>query len=81
MFSSLFLGLESAVVKVLDHRPVEKISNWCADVARIEPVGSCCTLVADEILKINESLFSRKEVALLVYGIALNWFFNYVEIL
>ncbi|KAK6178506.1 hypothetical protein SNE40_013287 [Patella caerulea] len=58
--------LESDVVKVIDHRPIEK--QWpvsCQTI--IEPVGSCCTLIADEILKNPDFPFDGI-VNVLLYG-------------
>ncbi|ESO95061.1 hypothetical protein LOTGIDRAFT_81753, partial [Lottia gigantea] len=41
--------LESSVVKVIDHRPISK--QWPTSVeCIIEPVGSCCTLIAEEVV-------------------------------
>lgn len=62
-------GLEDSVIKVLDHRPKDSKSNWSNDIARIELVGSCTTLVGDEILKKSEDILSNNhDVATLIYG-------------
>lgn len=64
-----YQGLESSVVKVLDHRPKDKKSKWTDDIARIELVGSCCTLVGDEIVKKNKNILSNNhDIANLIYG-------------
>ncbi|XP_075231394.1 exopolyphosphatase prune [Lycorma delicatula] len=61
-------GLENSVIKVIDHRPIDKKSNWSNEVVIIEPVGSCTTLVADEIIKENKNIMTNENVALLIYG-------------
>lgn len=62
-------GLENCTVKILDHRPRDKKSNWTDDIARIELVGSCSTLVADEIIKSHSSILANNpDIATLIYG-------------
>lgn len=60
--------LENTVVHILDHRPVDPCSKWDKNKVsiRIEEVGSCCTLIADEILR-DSVEFSCKELAYLLY--------------
>lgn len=45
--------LEKYVTEIFDHRPVDSSHVWDTDkvTVRIEPVGSCSTLVTDVILK------------------------------
>lgn len=58
--------LEETICKIFDHRPVDKGSKWAQHVeTRIELVGSCATLIADELLKVEGVLF--KELAYLLY--------------
>lgn len=44
------LPLEECVVRVIDHRSRERPESSFCNVT-VEPVGSCCTLIADEIFK------------------------------
>ncbi|KAK9869472.1 hypothetical protein WA026_003227 [Henosepilachna vigintioctopunctata] len=58
--------LKDTVCKIFDHRPVNESVKWPANVTvRIQPVGSCATLIVDEILKNDNLLF--KELAYLLY--------------
>ncbi|XP_066138266.1 exopolyphosphatase PRUNE1 [Euwallacea fornicatus] len=61
---------EQFVTQIYDHRPVDKSHVWNEDKVklRIEFVGSCCTLIADEILKTNENLLSSA-LAYLLYQV------------
>lgn len=59
--------LDSRVVHIIDHHTVdnpEKIAN-CK--TKIEAVGSCCTLVTEEILQNNEEIMDP-QIAMLLYG-------------
>ncbi|XP_050300795.1 exopolyphosphatase PRUNE1 isoform X2 [Anthonomus grandis grandis] len=59
--------LNSFVVQIFDHRPVDLSHKWVENVQiRIEAVGSCCTLIADEILNSDESILDRP-LAYLLY--------------
>lgn len=56
------------VTQIFDHRPVDTNVNWNKDNVkiRIEQVGSCATLIADEILKDTNQL--THVLATLLYG-------------
>lgn len=60
--------LKNNVVQIRDHRPVDKsIATWASTVdCVIKEVGSCATLIADEIIKTDASLLC-KETATLLY--------------
>lgn len=57
------------MIQIFDHRPFDTDSNWTNRniKLRIEEVGSCSTLIADEILRIDEN-FLIKNLAYSVYG-------------
>uniref|UniRef100_H3AM52 Prune exopolyphosphatase 1 n=1 Tax=Latimeria chalumnae TaxID=7897 RepID=H3AM52_LATCH len=58
--------LEGAVVEVIDHRPLErKRTPFCNMTA--EPVGSCCTLITERIVR-SAPEFLDRQVAGLLYG-------------
>lgn len=60
--------LQSSVVGVLDHRPLEPNAPTCeAGRMIVEPVGSCCTLVAEQVLARNPALLDPVTASLL-YG-------------
>lgn len=58
----------NCITQVFDHRPIDTSQSWDQSKVkiRIEPVGSCCTLIADEVLRIDESLLC-KPLAFLLY--------------
>lgn len=59
--------LDQYVVEIFDHRPIDKSVKWKQDVKRrIEQVGSCSTLICDEILKNCKEL--TNDLAKLLYG-------------
>ncbi|XP_018576374.1 exopolyphosphatase PRUNE1 [Anoplophora glabripennis] len=60
--------VESRVVEIFDHRPFDVNSKWKNQniKLRIEEVGSCSTLIADEILRRDES-FLTKDLAYMIY--------------
>ncbi|XP_066249968.1 exopolyphosphatase PRUNE1 [Euwallacea similis] len=61
---------EQFVTQIYDHRPIDKSHVWDENKVkiRIELVGSCCTLIADEILNTNENLLSSA-LAYLLYQV------------
>ncbi|GBM49912.1 Protein prune 2 [Araneus ventricosus] len=59
--------LDSRVVQIFDHHQIDNPDNLKKINAKVEPVGSCCTLVAEEILNSNASLMDP-QVAMLLYG-------------
>lgn len=60
----VFAGL---VDQIFDHRPVDSSYEWGPQVkVQIEPVGSCCTLIGNEILKSNLNILT-KPLAYLLY--------------
>lgn len=58
--------LKDTVNEIFDHRPLDQSTHWSSQVKmRIELVGSCATLIADELLREEGILF--KELAYLLY--------------
>lgn len=60
--------LKENIVQILDHRPVDisfKRNEKMHQVA-IQEVGSCSTIIAQEIFKHNEKLLNEK-IAILIY--------------
>lgn len=56
------------VDEIFDHRPVDSSYEWGPQVrVQIEPVGSCCTLIGNEILKSNNLNILTKPLAYLLY--------------
>ncbi|XP_033725960.1 uncharacterized protein LOC117315717 [Pecten maximus] len=64
---ALDAALEDAVTMVIDHRPRQRPEDDKVCVI-IDVVGSCCTLIAEELLINNENFVMDHEVALLLYG-------------
>ncbi|XP_023930608.1 protein prune homolog 2 [Lingula anatina] len=60
------VGLESAVSEVIDHRKREREESNGCDVL-IEPVGSCCTLIAEKLLS-DQNFVTDKLVGKLLLG-------------
>ena len=58
-------NLESSVVEVIDHHKLERPSGTAEML--VEPVGSCCTLVASVILSNARDLLNS-ELATLLLG-------------
>ncbi|KAJ8957074.1 hypothetical protein NQ318_007287 [Aromia moschata] len=60
--------LESTVTQIFDHRPIDPSTDWNKRNVKlkIEEVGSCSTLIAAEIFKVDENILS-KEMAYLIY--------------
>lgn len=63
------ISLKPFVVQIFDHRPIDPTCAWNESRVniRIEQVGSCSTIIADEILKKNKD-FLFKQLAYLIYG-------------
>ncbi|XP_057652241.1 exopolyphosphatase PRUNE1-like [Diorhabda carinulata] len=61
--------LESTVVNIFDHRPLESGTNWDQNKVEIvmNEVGSCSTLITDLFISSAEQLLS-KELAYLLYA-------------
>lgn len=59
--------MKSFVVEVIDHRPQDVSWYWPQQLATIEIVGSCCTLIARKILEYNPSIFTPS-ICNLLYG-------------
>ncbi|GFY45277.1 exopolyphosphatase PRUNE1 [Trichonephila inaurata madagascariensis] len=59
--------LDSRVVQILDHHEIDNPDKIKKLNSKIEPVGSCCTLVADEILNSNPAIMDP-QIAMLLYG-------------
>ncbi|XP_021376972.1 uncharacterized protein LOC110465466 [Mizuhopecten yessoensis] len=61
-------ALEDAVTMVIDHRPRQRPENDKVQVI-MDTVGSCCTLIAEELLvNNNDGFVMDQEVAVLLYG-------------
>lgn len=58
--------LKDYVTEVLDHRPIDPSSNITTQNQLIDPVGSCCTLIAHKILQNNSTM--TPEIAHLLHG-------------
>lgn len=61
--------LKDNIVAIFDHRPVEKTFKRSEKMEQVEihDVGSCATLIAQEIINHNQNLLSDK-IATLLYG-------------
>lgn len=59
--------LENRITQIVDHHAIEDPELINKLKTKIEPVGSCCTLVAEEIFKSNQSVMDA-QVAMLLYG-------------
>lgn len=59
--------LSSSVVEIIDHRPVVPDLNTSNIDVTIEPVGSCCTLIAKKILQRSPHLLTF-QICHLLYG-------------
>lgn len=58
--------LASSVVEIIDHRPRDAAWSWPSSLKlTLEPVGSCATLVANEILTKNPEMLDVQIRALL----------------
>lgn len=61
--------LKDNVISIFDHRPVDAAFKRTENIEQVEiqEVGSCSTLIAQEIIKHNENILSEK-TATLLYG-------------
>lgn len=60
--------IEKTVIQIFDHRPIDVSIKWTEDTEmRIEQVGSCSTIVADQIFLIDKQILF-KELAYMLYG-------------
>ena len=60
--------LNEAVVEIIDHHQVRKdsIASISSSAIKIEPVGSCCTLIAEKLFSSDFSM--NEEIAYLLSG-------------
>ncbi|GFU22549.1 protein prune homolog 2 [Nephila pilipes] len=61
------LYLDSRIVQIIDHHEINNPDKIKKLNSKIELVGSCCTLVAEEILNSNVSIMDP-QIAMLLYG-------------
>jgi inorganic pyrophosphatase/exopolyphosphatase len=59
--------LSASVVEIVDHHPQDPSWLWPQKKVVLTTVGSCCTLVANEVIKRCPQLISP-QVAMLLYG-------------
>ncbi|XP_057652242.1 exopolyphosphatase PRUNE1-like [Diorhabda carinulata] len=61
--------LESTVIQIIDHRPLDVNASWNENKVDliIEQVGSCATLIADQIISTADGLLFR-EIGYLLYA-------------
>jgi hypothetical protein len=59
--------LRTSVVEIIDHRPQDPAWLWSQQKVALTTVGSCCTLVANEVIQRCPRLISR-QIAALLYG-------------
>lgn len=59
--------LRASVVEVIDHHPQDPAWLWPQQKVVLTTVGSCCTLVANEVIQRCPQLISH-QVASLLYG-------------
>jgi inorganic pyrophosphatase/exopolyphosphatase len=67
--------LHLSVVEVIDHHPQDPAWLWPKQKVTLKKVGSCCTLVANEVVQRCPWLISP-QVAMLLYGesVVRHWF-------
>ncbi|XP_022901465.2 exopolyphosphatase PRUNE1 [Onthophagus taurus] len=58
VLSKHFEFLKNNVKRIFDHRPLDPKANWDKDIIDMRTVGSCTTLIANEILKNDISALS-----------------------
>lgn len=61
------LGMEMSVIEIIDHHKEEHNNRFPRAKVLIEPVGSCCTLVAEKLMKEKPDLLDEN-LAKLLYG-------------
>jgi inorganic pyrophosphatase/exopolyphosphatase len=59
--------LRTSVVEIIDHHPQDPAWLWSQQNVTLTTVGSCCTLVANEVVRRCPQLISH-QVAALLYG-------------
>jgi hypothetical protein len=59
--------LRTSVVEIIDHHPQDPAWLWSQQKVTLTTVGSCCTLVANEVIQRCPQLISR-QIATLLYG-------------
>jgi len=59
--------LRTSVVEIIDHHPQDPAWLWSQQKVTLTTVGSCCTLVANEVIRRCPQLINR-QVAALLYG-------------
>lgn len=59
--------LRTSVVEIIDHRPQDPAWLWSQQKVTLKTVGSCCTLVANEVIRRCPQLVDR-QIAALLYG-------------
>jgi len=59
--------LRTSVVEIIDHHPQDPAWLWSQQKVALTTVGSCCTLVANEVIQRCPQLISC-QVAALLYG-------------
>jgi inorganic pyrophosphatase/exopolyphosphatase len=59
--------LRTSVVEIIDHRPQDPAWLWTTQKVTMAEVGSCCTLVANEVVQRCPQLLGS-QVAMLLYG-------------
>ena len=59
--------LRTSVVEIIDHHPQDPAWLWSQQKVTLTTVGSCCTLVAKEVIQRCPQLISH-QVAALLYG-------------
>jgi len=59
--------LRTSVVEIIDHHPQDPAWLWSQQKVTLTTVGSCCALVANEVIRRCPQLINR-QVAALLYG-------------
>jgi len=59
--------LRTSVVEIIDHHPQDPAWLWSQQKVTLTTVGSCCTLVASEVIRRCPQLVNRR-IAALLYG-------------
>lgn len=59
--------LRTSVVEVIDHRPQDPVWAWKDTKISLQTVGSCCTLIAQNMINMNENCITS-QIAKLLYG-------------
>jgi len=59
--------LRTSVVEIIDHHPQDPAWLWSQQKVTLTTVGSCCTLVANEVIRRCPQLINH-QIAALLYG-------------